>query len=96
MTFKIAVEALDNSGEYGAKRPSMRGYVFKEAACVAEGEPLAEAKPHLVAADGTRKELGTDEMMLTKELLNALVFADDWELAPRVELEKARSGEGTM
>lgn len=33
---------------------------------------------------------------LTAELATALVFAGDWELAPRDELEKARAGEGTM
>ena len=33
---------------------------------------------------------------LTDELATALIFADDWELAKREELEKARAGEGTM
>ena len=33
---------------------------------------------------------------LTVEKLNALAFADDWEIADRAELEKARMMTGTM
>lgn len=39
---------------------------------------------------------GISSVALTAELATALVFASDWELAKREELEKARAGEGTM
>lgn len=97
MTFKQAVEALDNQGEYGAKRPSMRGYAFKETTDAAEGEAPAEAKLKIVARDGTATTIGEcGAMTMTGEMFDAFVFADDWELSKRAELEKARAGEGTM
>lgn len=36
------------------------------------------------------------EISMDAERFNAFIFADDWEIAKREELEKARAGEGTM
>lgn len=112
MTFKDAVKALDAEGVYGAKRPSMLGYAFKE---TLPGEAEGKGTPvvHIVAPDGSKTTITLEEDMrsrvfatgvesakgateLTVEALNALALADDWELADRAELEKARAGKGTM
>lgn len=104
MTFAEAVAALDAEGRYGAKRPSMRGYA--KASPVEGGETPAEAKKvSLVGADGSAatfvyrdglvRDLG-DDWAVNSEMMNALVFARDWEIAPADELEKARAGQGTM
>ena len=96
MTFRQALNSLRANGESATKRPSMRGYVFKEQIVPAEGEPDTEAETILVRADGMRVVLGKDEVVLTSELFDAIVVADDWELAPKAALEKARAGEGTL
>ena len=109
MTFKEAVRNLDAEGVFGAKRPSMLGYAFKETAVDNEQE-TQETSVNIVAKDGssisfklviderreTRGVKDISSVALTDELATALVFAEDWELARRDELEKARTGEGTM
>ena len=113
MTFKEAVRNLDAEGKYGAKRPSMLGYAYKETAIddgATAGGTAGAASVYVVAKDGSKItiDLAFDDrgdikgaenissVALTAELATALVFAGDWELAPRDELEKARAGEGTM
>lgn len=104
MTFAEAVAALDAEGKYGAKRPSMRGYA--KASPVEGGETPANDKTvALIGADGNAAtftyrdglvgELG-DGWAASSEMMNALVFARDWEIAPADDLEKARAGKGTM
>lgn len=97
MTFKQAVEALDAQGEWGAKRPSMRGYAHKETEPGPDEQAPGEVKLKIVARDGTATAVGEcGAMTMTGEMFEAFVFADDWELAKRAELEKARAGVGTM
>lgn len=109
MTFREAVKALDAEGVYAAKRPSMLGYAYKETAVCNESESQSTVV-NIVAKDGSKITIdlafddrgdikgaeGISSIALTAELATALVFASDWELAKREELEKARAGEGTM
>ena len=81
--------------------------IFDEATA---GGTAGAASVYVVAKDGSKItiDLAFDDrgdikcaenissVALTAELATALVFAGDWELAPRDELEKARAGEGTM
>lgn len=104
MTFKGAIGSLDSQGDLAAKRPSMVGYIYKTAI---EGED-GGAMIHVVGKDGSETEITLSaggevvkvEGALTTApdaLLNAFVFADDWDVvAPRVKLETARSGNGAM
>lgn len=99
MTFADAVAALDAEGKYGAKRPSMRGYVYAEAL---DGEAK---RVDIVGHDGLAgsidwrggvvEAVGGD-IAFDPERLTAFVFARDWELAPKDALERSRTGEGTM
>ena len=104
MTFAEAVGALDTEGKYGAKRPSMRGYA-KASPVGGEDAPANDKTVALIGADGTATtfvykagavcELG-EGWAASAELVDALVFARDWEIAPADDLEKARAGKGTM
>lgn len=99
MTFKQAIDNLDHEGKMGAKRPSMRGY----AVVVPVAEDLGVKNIALVAADGTRSSFsygggGVEKMdgewKLDQEMMNALVFADDWFISPADGLELSRTGGG--
>lgn len=49
-----------------------------------------------VMQDGSSFAGLAGEISMDAEKFNAFVFADDWEIAKREELEKARAGAGTM
>lgn len=104
MTFREAVKALDAEGVYAAKRPSMVGYAFKSVQN-ADGTDAGGVRVVVMAKDGTTAEIALSASGLAEgvkgidadvEKFNAFVFAEDWELSLRAELEKARAGEGTM
>lgn len=99
MTFKQAIDNIDYEGKMGAKRPSMRGY----AVVVPVAEDLGVKNIALVAADGTRSSFsygggGVEKMdgewKLDQEMMNALVFAEDWFISPADGLELSRTGGG--
>lgn len=107
MTFRDAVHSLDTKGENGAKRFMMTGYVYRDTV-LPEGEDVQKVqKVHLVGRDGSETVMtvapdgkGIEHIEptveMSVELLNALVFATDWSIAPKAELERARKGEGGM
>lgn len=100
MTFKQAIDNLDFEGKMGAKRPSMRGYAV---VVPGPGEDLVKKNISLVAADGTRSSFSyggggveklEGEWKLDQEMMNALVFSDDWFISPADGLELSRTGGG--
>lgn len=107
MDFKSAITALDGDGINAIKRPAMLGYVY----CTARQEATEDTPAALVLAirqrdgkevsltieDRTRRVLAFDGgLEWTAETLEAFAIANDWEVSPRAELEKARLGQGTM
>ena len=101
-TFRDVVISLDPDGVFAAKRPSMLGYAYKQR------DPADGGKVSVIvrAKDGSENGFDlnpdgsfagmTGEISMDAELFNAFVLADDWEIANRAELEKARVGSGKM
>ena len=101
MTFAEAVAALDAEGKYGAKRPSMRGYAKALPVEGDGGKTVAlvgadGSAATFVYRDGLVRDLGDDwdDWAVNSEMMNALVFADDWFISPADGLELSRTGGG--
>ena len=108
MEIQSALKRLRASENIAIKRPSMGGYIYREAVETAEGE----VAPPVVAwrmRDGSEVRLGftddkfrrvekivpEDGLAFNPEIVSAFL-ADDWEPADRDELEKARRGDGAL
>lgn len=103
------VRSLEAGEHNGAKRPCMRGYAY---AVAGEESEDGGSKPRIVlcSPDGTERSFtvavldggaletvaASDGWTMTAEQIDALVFADDWRVAPVEALEKSRKGESEM
>jgi len=106
------VRSLEAGEHNGAKRPRMRGYAYAVAGDGGEEGGDGGSKPLIVlcSPDGTERSFtvavldggaletvaASDGWTMTAEQIDALVFADDWRVAPVEELEKSRKGESEM
>lgn len=109
MTFKEAIYRLDGDATLATKRPSMRGYVFAQSNTEVDeegNEKVVDVSVHICAKNPAEEtvvvfdpavgRIKDGKIEMTPEQITAFVFADDWEIANRAELEKSRVGEGEM
>ena len=104
MTLQEAIDALDGMDGMAAKRLSMSGYVYRREVAAADPEAVPSFDVAFVCADGKelrfRVERGSktvveaDEFKADAAFLTNAIFATDWRLAPKAELEEARAGAG--